>query len=375
LRMKAGKKFKLLLIFGIWLLTGLFFGTLHAMLSALKGYQCSMLGSLFHQVPNFLMWGFYTIFIFRLHEKYPIFNKGPWKNMLLIHIPFSTIIAVFHICFMSLVNWVTGEVQGSEHSFFGAFMQYSYGWLFFEYLIYAVVLLAHYGLTLYSRYKEKESQLLKVEKSLINTRLNALKMQLQPHFLFNTFNTLSMLIRQKDEKTATGMLAKLGDLLRYVLDNREVHWVTLEQEIGFIKNYLAIESIRFQNRLNYSIDIASGTADLLLPDLLLQPVVENALKHGISNKIEGGEIRIKAFQIHEKLFIEIRDNGKGFDEEEYLNNAHSMGLRNVMDRIETMYGGKATINIDSTPGKGTKILFSLPVRSEVYLNESCQCPK
>ena len=212
---------------------------------------------------------------------------------------------------------------------------------------------------LYHNYQQKVIELNRAQ-------LDALLMQLQPHFLFNTLHSVSALI-DWDKKAAQKMITQLGDILRQVLQNENRHIVSLAEEIQFLKNYLAIEQVRFHDRLIIDFDVAPDTLAAQIPNLLLQPLVENALKHGLVNKVEDGRLDVRVRKIEPKerlpeLVITIEDNGIGFDPLEYKASAQQgLGLLNVEKRLQRHYPGNYLFELRSSPGGGCIIFIQIPL--------------
>ncbi len=212
---------------------------------------------------------------------------------------------------------------------------------------------------LYHNYQQKVIELNRAQ-------LDALLMQLQPHFLFNTLHSVSALI-DWDKKAAQKMITQLGDMLRQVLQNEDRHIVSVGEEVQFLRNYLAIEQVRFQDRLIADFDVAPEILGTQIPNLLLQPLVENALKHGLANTIENGrlDVRIKKIEAQEdfpKLGIEIEDNGIGFDPLERRTEAEQgLGLPNVEQRLQRHYPGQYSFEVRSSSGAGCVIEIQIPL--------------
>jgi uncharacterized membrane-anchored protein YhcB (DUF1043 family) len=354
---------KYILIFGFWTLIALLIGIQSYIGDVQRGYTCGFVKTLLTVFPNYFVWGFYTLIILWLTKRYPITSDTLWRSIFAIHLPTSVAISLIHVVALSLYYW---QINVSDPM---PFTNYLEKFLFYKFLyqvgMYAGVLIGCLSFTMYDRYNQERAQVNQLEKLLAESRLDALKMQLQPHFLFNTLNTISMLVRKKDEQMATKVLATLADLLRYVLENRQVRWVQLRKEVEFIEKYLSIERVRFNERLTYAINIDPNAGDLLIPDLLLQPIIENSVKHGISAKAEGGEIRIQARCLNEHLEISITDNGVGFDEKGQRLLSKGIGLRNIEERIANIYGGDGHFQIVSAPNAGTRVEFRLPIQKEV----------
>jgi two-component system LytT family sensor kinase len=205
-----------------------------------------------------------------------------------------------------------------------------------------------------------ERKLVEQEKVLLQARMDALISQINPHFLFNTLNTISSLIRF-DPDMARTVLLKLSNILRRRL-KAQVHFSPLRQELDFIDDYLDIEVVRFgRDKLHIHKEIDPETLDMVVPSMILQPLVENALRHGIAPKIEGGTITLRAMRANGRLIVEVIDDGVGISEQRQAEVYGSgIGISNVRERLKVVYGQEFLLKIDSQPGKGTTIRFEIP---------------
>jgi two-component system LytT family sensor kinase len=205
-----------------------------------------------------------------------------------------------------------------------------------------------------------ERKLVEQEKALLQARMDALISQINPHFLFNTLNTISSLIRF-DPDTARTVLMKLSNILRRRL-KAQVHFSPLQQELDFIDDYLDIEVVRFgREKLQIRKEIDPATLDMVVPSMILQPLVENALRHGIAPKIEGGAITLRAQRGKGRLIVEVIDDGVGISEQRQTEVYDSgIGISNVRERLKVVYGQDFLMKIDSQPGKGTAIRMEIP---------------
>jgi LytS/YehU family sensor histidine kinase len=193
--------------------------------------------------------------------------------------------------------------------------------------------------------------------------LLALKSQLQPHFLFNTMHSISALMLT-DVRAADRMMTRLSDLLRISLENDGIQIITLNQELEFVTGYLEIEKVRFEDRLTVVFDIAPDTLDALVPHLILQPLVENAVRHGISRRSTNGEIRIAASHDGRSLCLQVRDNGPGMGEFDESQTKTGLGLRATRERLQTLYGIEQNMEIRSASEGGVEVELQIPFRSE-----------
>jgi two-component system LytT family sensor kinase len=198
------------------------------------------------------------------------------------------------------------------------------------------------------------------ELALMQARVDALISQINPHFLFNTLNTVSSLVRF-DPDTARTVVLKLSNILRRRLKT-QVHFSPLKQEIEFIDDYLDIEVVRFgRDKLQFRKEIDPETMEVVVPSMILQPLVENAIRHGIGPKIEGGTITLRSWHKNGRLSIEVVDDGVGIpDEKRYDVYDSGIGISNIRERLKVLYGQEFVFEIDSKPGKGTVIRFEIP---------------
>jgi two-component system LytT family sensor kinase len=204
-----------------------------------------------------------------------------------------------------------------------------------------------------------ETKLEEQHRLLMQARLEALASQINPHFLFNTLNSISTLIRLNPEQART-MVTQLARIMRRRLRNQE-HFTPLREELDFIEDYLAIELVRFGDKLKVLKYIDPLASDMLVPSMLLQPLVENSIKHGISGKIEGGIITLRARRAEDRLVIEVEDDGVGIPESELSNILNKgVGVTNVKERLKVLYNQDYRMLIDSQPGRGTRIEIELP---------------
>ena len=198
---------------------------------------------------------------------------------------------------------------------------------------------------------------------LLEARLDALRRQINPHFLFNTLNSITSLVRSQPE-LAREMIVKLANILRVLLKDREA-FVPLSEELAFTDDYLDIEVVRFGEKLRVVKEIAPETLDVVVPGMLLQPLIENSLKHGLEPRISGGTVTLRSRIADEMLTIEVEDDGVGMSGERDVmglaGSGSGIGMRNVRERLEVQYGSLASVEVNSRPGRGTKVTLRMPV--------------
>ncbi|MBB5065786.1 sensor histidine kinase [Granulicella mallensis] len=212
-----------------------------------------------------------------------------------------------------------------------------------------------------------EQKLEEQGRLLLEARLDALQRQINPHFLFNTLNSIASLIRSKPE-LAREMIVKLGNILRMLLREGEA-FVALGEELTFTDDYLDIEVVRFGEKLRVVKEIAADTLDVVVPSMLLQPLIENSIKHGLEPRISGGTVTLRSRIEHGRLVIEIEDDGVGIEPgggiaapvSGIVREGSGIGMKNVRERMQVLYGGAAHVEIVSRPGRGTKVRLVMPV--------------
>jgi two-component system LytT family sensor kinase len=206
-----------------------------------------------------------------------------------------------------------------------------------------------------------EKKLEEQARLLVEARLAALTSQINPHFLFNTLNSVSSLIRSNPDQ-ARAMVVKLSKVLRRLLRMHD-NFTTLAEELSFIEDYLSIEVVRFGEKLRFVRDVADDTLAMLVPSMLLQPLVENSIKHGLSGKVEGGTIRIHTHRTESRLFLVVEDDGVGISETKLaslLDHGMGIGVGNVNERLKVLFGDNYRMWIESQTGRGTRVQIEVP---------------
>lgn len=231
--------------------------------------------------------------------------------------------------------------------------------LHYELLSYAGVAAVGHGQEIYRRFRERELQASQLQAQLARARLHALEMQLQPHFLFNTLNSISELVHD-DPAAAELMVAQLGDLLRMTMSGEGREEVPLSRELELVGAYLEIERTRFQDRLSVKKMVEPDVLDALVPTLLLQPLVENAVRHGLSPRVAPGTVTLCARRVGDRLRITVRDDGRGLPPPG--ERRERVGVGNTRARLRQAYGDAHRFELADAPGGGTQVLIEIPWR-------------
>jgi LytS/YehU family sensor histidine kinase len=230
----------------------------------------------------------------------------------------------------------------------------------------------YFSIKQWQQSSEEKERLLRVESEVREARLLALRYQLNPHFLFNSLNAVSTLVLDGNAPAATRMLAQIGDLLRTSLDSEVTAEVTLSQELAFTEGYLAIEQTRLGERLRIDMAVPFETRDALVPSMLLQPLVENAVRYGVAPLIEGGWIAIKSALNADRLRIVIGNSGRR-GEGEQKKNGNGIGLGNTAERLKTLYGEDFEFSLGWPEAGGCEVVLELPLRRTGSLLEASTC--
>ncbi len=227
--------------------------------------------------------------------------------------------------------------------------------------IYFAVLGCMHAFAYFVEARERETQAAQLEAQLAQARLGALRMQLHPHFLFNSLNAVTVLVRDQRTGEAARMLELLSDVLRQVLRTDPAHEVSLAEELRFIEQYLAIEQVRFSDRLSVTFAVDNDVRDAAIPGFILQPLVENALRHGLAERSQDGIVEIGARRDGGELVLWVRDNGVGLRPANKIGGA-GLGVANTRERLATLYGARAQLQLTESQGGGTTATVRLPYR-------------
>jgi len=305
------------------------------------------------------MWALLAPLILMMRDKMPL-GRGHWLAGVGFHLGASfTVMATYYLGRLWMISWLFPEHWGK--SFWSMAWRSFYGHNLIDMAYYWGVIAFGYSLEIYQKYKNEELKTAQLEHRLIETELKALRERLHPHFLFNTMNTIAVLVREKRNDDAVNLLARLSSLLRMSLDNTGAPEVTLQQELDFLAHYVEIQKARFSDRLNVEIIAASEALGARIPNLLLQPIVENAIIHGIAPKTAPGHVTISGRVDSGKLFLEVRDDGPGIIDGQ-TRAKEGIGLANTRERLMKIYGDHAQLLLRSEPGRGVSVQIILPYR-------------
>ena len=312
---------------------------------------------------NFLFWALLTPLIYSILRKWP-FNDRPVLKVLLTHLGLSLMIAMFHEMVTSAIYYSIlvriGDFDFNDPVYRSWAMSSLPPAIFTRTMEYWVLMGVLIALDNARMRREEHEQLLKLRTELQISQLNALKKQLQPHFLFNTLNTVSALM-DSNINDARRVLSRLGQLLRVTLEKTQRDKVPLEREIDHVANYLGIEAMRFRDRLQVEYLVPGELGHAQVPSMVLQPLVENAIKHGPDDNTGPVQIIVRAERHGDRLKLGVSDNGKGCTDVSKVMQNGGIGLKNVSERLRLLYGDEAEFHIDPSPDRGFNVELSFPL--------------
>lgn len=315
------------------------------------------------ELPYWLLWALLTPLVFELTRRFPL-ERGRLLQSALVHLAACCGLALAHRAAYLMIGWMLHVAVYRRLASLAEVYQSNF---FFNlpngFMSYATILLVAYAIERERRHREEELRISRLEAELAQAQLQALKMQLQPHFLFNTLNSISTLL-DEDADAADEMLARLGDFLRLTLESSGAQEVALQEELEFLRCYLEIERVRFQDRLEVALEVAPETLDARVPNLILQPIVENAIRHGIVARKGRGRIEIRASCADGVLRLQVRDNGPGLRLEGPGRPAQDarqgLGFTLTRARLERLYDGRHSFRLADAPGGGLEVSLDIP---------------
>ncbi len=309
-------------------------------------------------ISQHLFWGLLVLGLLKLLNRYPLGSLKEWRPWAL-YLGLSLALTFTGLLFLwTLVYALGGPITPVPgHTFWQKFWFFHWKYFHAEWVNFLVAIGAWCAYDLYRRYKQRELESTRLAMELSRAQHHALRMQLQPHFLFNALNTINSLIRV-NPADAERMVARLGDLLRLTLEQGDPQEVTLDQELALLEAYLEIQRLRFGPRLDIEISCAEELRSALVPNLLLQPLVENAFKHGLGAPRRQSSLAIRIQSRKEQLILEVEDNGQGLKSGQFK---EGIGTSNTRNRLAMLYGTRYRFELTSVRSGGTKACIELPL--------------
>lgn len=346
---------------GIWALVGLALSA--EVFFNLKAWrmEASFLEVAFAQYARAFVWALLAPLVLWLRVRVPL-SSGHVVGGVTFHLAASIAVMLGYYLSRTIIFVMAGP--STPDGFWSFAMRNFFGRNLIDAIYYWAVLAAGYTFELHRRNKDGELKAAQLEARLIETELKALKQQIQPHFLFNTMNTIAVLVREGRNDDAVTLLARLSSLLRMSLELGNLAEVTIRQELEFIDRYIGIQKVRFSDRLTVKTEFEAATLDARIPYLLLQPLVENAIMHGIAPLARPGVVLLTGRVAGGRVHLEVRDDGCGFDpQEKARGGSRGIGVVSTRERIAKRYGPTGEFRLQSEPGRGTTICISFPFRT------------
>jgi two-component system LytT family sensor kinase len=348
----------------IWGGMGLFDATQTVVTMRSEGMHHAWVKLYFTQLLWWLPWALATPLILRLGSRYPLVQVRSFTTWLR-HAGAWALISVASAAWTAgleeLLNpwspmWESGP-------FVPLWQGKIYNQLLSSLILYGCIVLVGWMLDSRERLARQEMEAARLSEQLTKAQLNALRHQIEPHFLFNTLNAIAGLVREGNNDGAVDMIAELSEFLRHVLKERGRQEVPLEEELEFAQKYLDIQKARFAERLQVRIDVAKELGTARVPSLILQPIVENAVKHGIAKRAQGGVIEISAARANGKLTLKVYNDGPGLPVD-CEGKREAIGLSNVRERLHSLYGNACELRMANEEGRGVKVTISVPFQEE-----------
>ena len=351
------RRVRLAMIWGIWTVVALFFSTQVYMMYYSGNQPIPYFKGFLVQASACYLWALVTPLVLWLARRYRI-DRNNWQKKVFFHVVLSVflssaLIVTHFVLYMSIMG------KTSRITPYWAF-DYMYFNLDRWLLVYWFIFLMSHASNYYQSYREGELKASELRTQLAQSQLEALRMQVHPHFLFNTLHSISALL-SKDTEAARKMISRLGDFLRLTLESGGTMEVTLQQELEFLKGYLEIERIRFQDRLTTEIHVDPEVLNVRVPNLILQPIVENAMRHAVARS-NAGLVEITATPRNGAVRIEVKDNGPGItsDPRAITRTSRGVGLANTQARLTCLYGSAAKFELRNRPSGGLTVMLEVP---------------
>jgi signal transduction histidine kinase len=350
--------FAALVSYWFTLATGLSLWTLRPDSSASFGYIFAM---------NAVLWCSWPLFapaVFGLARRY-CFARNTWQRALLVHLPASLVVTTAHIVFVATGRFALQTLWGVHASWTNNVYDAFFRTLDFELPVYWALVGLQHALDYHRAVRERELTAAQLETRLVAAQLDTLQHQLHPHFLFNTLHAISALVHRDPEK-ADVMIERLSDLLRLTLDKVGVQEVRLREELEYLQAYLDIEQVHFGERLEIEYEIDPTTYDALVPNLILQPLAENAIRHGLEPQASKGRLTIESARDGDRLTLAVRDTGRGVragGAGQAGGGLRGLGLSNTRARLRKLYRDAAALDLSANSGGGTVATVTLPLRT------------
>jgi two-component system, LytTR family, sensor kinase len=313
------------------------------------------------EIGCWLLWAAFTPLVVWMSRRVPLALR---PRPIFLHFVVSVLVTLVRVAGVVLVQWLVKPFESSGgRPFFDEYMGTLSSYFHLDLLVYWAIVGVVHAFDSRQRLREREIQASRVEAQLAQAQLANLRLQLQPHFLFNTLHATASLVREGDSQAAVTMIAGLSDLLRYALDNAGRNLVPLSEELDIVQRYLEIQQTRFSDRLRVTLSIADETRDAAVPTLLLQPLVENAIRHGIAASAGAGTLAVRTRHDGGSLVIEVFNDGQPLSAD--WRQREGVGLSSTRVRLRQLYGERARLELEDQAPVGVVARVTLPFSREL----------
>lgn len=348
--MRASSRFQVYaLLLGLWTAISLAYASHLYFYHALREGESSWSSALVESFADWYVWGLLSIPVLSLARRFPLRSI---RNIAL-HLFLSLFFSALQVAIHSLIDQLWIHQTFSSDTVATTFRLFFARTYHFGLLVYGLIVVARDAL---ERYKNQQVNASQLEARLAEAQLQALRSRLQPHFLFNTLNTIASLMHQ-DVQSADRMIIRLSELLRLTLASNVEQEIPLKQELEFLAKYIEIEQERFRDRLKVRMEVEPEVLDAAVPSFLLQPIVENSIRHGMAASRDGGLIEIRAGRKNGLLHLQVIDNGKGIADQEVR---EGIGLSHTRMRLEQIYGNRFEFHLKPGRERGTDVQITIP---------------
>jgi two-component system LytT family sensor kinase len=348
-------------IAAIWSGVGLFDATQTVFSMRAEGMHHAWRWLFLTLLVEWLPWALATPFVLRLGRRFPPTQLRPLSTWLRHFFACMAINLVFSAWAATLEKLTNPYAEPTPWKFLPLLSAKFYGGLLSSFILYTIVLLVSYLLDSRERLARQQTETARLNEQLMKAQLSALRRQIEPHFLFNTLNSIAGLVRERRNDDAVTTIVELSDFMRRVLADSNRQEVPLAEELEFTRKYLDIQKVRFVERLQCTVNVPTELLPAQVPMLILQPMVENAIKHGIAKRAQGGAIRILASRANGMLTLSVYNDGPGLDANGTVLNS-GIGISNIRTRLHSLYGEAFAFDMKNQAPGGVEVSVSMPFK-------------
>jgi two-component sensor histidine kinase len=346
-----------IVVVAFWLFVAVLYDGQILWLSRMPGEHIDLQAAFAWQTTYYLTWIPLTLAVWRVSAGWIPESSRDWPRLIARHLPLFAVVALAHFAGVTVVSMLAGV--GEPGGFWSLVVMQARGRMHLELMIYTMAAGIGAAIVLHGRYRDRQLAAARLEAELAAARLDALRTQLQPHFLFNSLHSIASLARAGDTAGVVRLIAGFSELLRSLLERNDRH-LALADELQLVERYLEIQRVRFADRLQATIEMDPAVARARVPLLVVQPLVENALRHGLAPRVEPGVLVVRARLDEGSTRIDVEDSGAGLPDAWTLEQTRGTGLRNLSARLAAEFGLRASLRVEPRPGGGVIATVRIP---------------